>query len=79
MVVEALFDGEQVVGVELPTFINLEVTYAEQAVRGDTATNVLKAATVETGATVNVPLFVETGDMIKIDTRTGEYVERVKG
>lgn len=79
MVVEALFDGERVVGVELPTFINLEVTYTEQAVRGDTATNVLKAATVETGATVNVPLFVETGDTIKIDTRTGEYVERVKG
>ena len=78
MVVEALFDGEQVVGVELPTFIPLEVTYTEQAVRGDTATNVLKAATVETGATVNVPLFVETGDVIKIDTRTGEYVERVK-
>jgi elongation factor P len=79
MVVEALFDGERVVGVELPTFINLEVTYTEQAVRGDTATNVLKAATVETGATVNVPLFVETGDTIKIDTRTGDYVERVKG
>lgn len=78
MVVEALFDGERVVGVELPTFINLEVTYTEQAVRGDTATNVLKAATVATGATVNVPLFVETGDIIKIDTRTGEYVERVK-
>ncbi len=79
MVVEALFDGEQVVGVELPTFIPLEVTYTEQAVRGDTATNVLKSATVETGATVSVPLFVETGDVIKIDTRTGEYVERVKG
>lgn len=79
MVVEALFDGERVVGVELPTFINLEVTYTEQAVRGDTATNVLKAATVETGATINVPLFVETGDVLKIDTRTGEYVERVKG
>jgi elongation factor P len=79
MVVEALFDGEAVIGVELPTFISLEVTYTEPAVRGDTATNVLKAATVATGATVNVPLFVDTGDMIKIDTRTGEYVERVKG
>ena len=79
MVVEALFDGEKVVGVELPTFINLEVTYTEQAVRGDTATNVLKGATLATGASINVPLFVETGDMIKIDTRTGEYVERVKG
>jgi elongation factor P len=78
MVVEALFDGERVVGVELPTFINLEVTYTEPAVRGDTATNVLKAATVTTGATVQVPLFVESGDTIKIDTRTGEYVERVK-
>jgi elongation factor P len=78
MVVEALFDGEKVVGVELPTFINLEVTYTEQAVRGDTATNVQKAATLETGASINVPLFVESGDVIKIDTRTGEYVERVK-
>ncbi len=78
MTVDALFDGDAVVGVELPTFVNLEVTYTEPAVRGDTATNVLKAATVETGASVQVPLFVEVGDTIKIDTRTGEYVERVK-
>ena len=62
----------------MTNFVNLEVTYTEPAVRGDTATNVLKAATVETGATVNVPLFIETGDAIKVDTRTGEYVERVK-
>jgi elongation factor P len=78
MSVDVLFEGERVVGVDMPNFVNLEVTYTEPAVRGDTATNVLKAATVETGATVNVPLFVETGDVIKIDTRTGEYVERVK-
>jgi elongation factor P len=78
MLVDALFDGEAVVGVDLPTFVSLEVTYTEPSVRGDTATNVLKAATVETGASVNVPLFVEAGDMIKIDTRSGEYVERVK-
>jgi elongation factor P len=57
----------------------LEVTYSEPGVRGDTATNTLKPATVETGATVMVPLFVETGEKIKIDTRSGEYVERVKG
>lgn len=78
MSVDVLFEGEKVVGVDMPNFVNLEVTYTEPAVRGDTATNVLKAATVETGAAVNVPLFVETGDVIKIDTRTGEYVERVK-
>jgi elongation factor P len=78
MTVDALFEGETVVGVDMPNFVNLEVTYTEPAVRGDTATNVLKAATLETGATVNVPLFVESGDTIKIDTRTGEYVERVK-
>ena len=78
MTVDALFEGEKVIGVDMPNFVNLEVTYTEPSVRGDTATNVLKAATVETGATINVPLFVETGDAIKIDTRTGEYVERVR-
>lgn len=78
MSVDVLFEGEKVVGVDMPNFVTLEVTYTEPAVRGDTATNVLKAATVETGAAINVPLFVETGDVIKIDTRTGDYVERVK-
>jgi elongation factor P len=63
---------------ELPPFVELEVTYAEPGVKGDTATNTLKPATVETGATVNVPLFIEVGEKIKVDTRTNSYSERVK-
>ena len=63
---------------ELPSFIELEVTYSEPGVKGDTATNTLKPATLETGAKINVPLFVNEGDIIKIDTRSREYVERVK-
>lgn len=63
---------------ELPAFVDLIVTYAEPGLKGDTATNTLKPATVETGATVNVPLFIEVGEKIKIDTRTGDYSERVK-
>jgi elongation factor P len=64
--------------VELPDKIVLLVTYSEPGVKGDTATRTLKPATVETGATVNVPLFVNEGEMIRINTKTGEYVERVK-
>lgn len=56
----------------------LEVTYAEPGVKGNTATNATKSATVETGATVNVPLFINEGDKIKIDTASGSYMERVK-
>ncbi len=63
---------------ELPPFVEFEITYTEPGIKGDTATNTLKPATVETGAEVRVPLFIETGSKIKIDTRTGEYVERVK-
>ena len=66
-----------VFGVEPPTFVELEVVETEPGVRGDTATNVNKPATVETGAVVFVPIFVNTGDKIKIDTRTGEYLSRV--
>ena len=65
-------------GVEIPLFVELEVTETEPGVRGDTATNATKPATLETGATIKVPLFVDTGDTIKIDTRTGAYLERVK-
>jgi elongation factor P len=65
--------------VELPPSVNLKITYSEPGVKGDTATRALKAATVETGATVMVPLFVDTDEVIKIDTKTGNYVERVKG
>lgn len=65
-------------GVELPDKITMRVTYSEPGVKGDTATRTLKPATVETGATVNVPLFVNEGELIRIHTKTGEYVERVK-
>ncbi len=63
---------------EMPTHVVLEITYTEPGLRGDTATNTLKPATVETGAEVRVPLFIETGEKVKIDTRTGTYVERAK-
>lgn len=63
--------------VEAPNFVELEVTETEPGVKGDTATGATKSATVETGATVNVPLFINIGDKIKIDTRTGEYLSRV--
>lgn len=63
--------------VEAPNFVELQITYTEPGVKGNTATNSLKPATVETGATINVPMFVNDGDVIRIDTRTGEYMERV--
>jgi elongation factor P len=72
-----VFFNERPVDVTLPTFVFLEVTASEPGVRGDTSGNVQKPATVETGAEVGVPLFIRVGDMIKIDTRTHEYVERV--
>lgn len=65
-----------VFGVEPPLFVELLVTQTDVGVKGDTATNVTKPATLETGAEIKVPLFVEEGDKIKIDTRTGEYLER---
>ncbi len=65
-----------VFGVEPPTFIVLEVTKTEPGLKGDTATNTLKPATLETGAEIRIPLFINEGDMIKVDTRTGEYLER---
>ena len=77
-VIEALVDGDTIIAIELPNFLDLEVVSAEPGVRGDTATNVTKPATLETGAVVNVPLFVNPGDKIRIDTRSGQYVSRVK-
>lgn len=71
-------ETEMPMSVELPDKIVLLVTYSEPGLRGDTATRTLKPATVETGATVNVPLFVNEGEMIRVNTKTGEYVERVK-
>jgi elongation factor P len=71
-------ETELPMGVELPDKIVMQVTYSEPGVRGDTATRTLKPATIETGATVMVPLFVNEGELIRINTKTGEYVERVK-
>lgn len=71
-------ENDQAIGAELPEKIVVRVTYCEPGLRGDTATRALKPATVDTGATVNVPLFVEDGELIRINTKTGEYVERVK-
>ena len=68
-----------VFSVETPNFVELTVTKADPGVKGDTATNVTKPATVETGAEIKVPLFINEGDKIQIDTRTGEYLGRVKG
>ena len=68
-----------VFGVETPNFVELDVIKADPGVKGDTATNVTKPATVETGAEVKVPLFINEGDRIQIDTRTGEYLGRAKG
>lgn len=64
--------------VEAPNFVNLKITDTEPGVKGNTATNVTKAATVETGAVVQVPIFIEEGEVIQIDTRTGEYLGRAK-
>ena len=72
-----IFFNERPVDISLPTFVFLEVTASEPGVKGDTTGNVTKPATVETGATIAVPLFIRVGDTIKIDTRTHEYVERV--
>jgi len=71
-------DTENILAVELPQFVVMEVIYTEPGLRGDTATNTLKQARIETEATIKVPLFINTGDKIKVDTREGTYVERVK-
>lgn len=71
-------ETERPLGVELPPFVELMVTYTEPGIKGDTATNALKPATLETGAVIMVPLFVEQDTKIKVDTRDGSYSERVK-
>jgi len=71
-------DTETPLSCDLPPFVVMKVLYVEPAVKGDTATNAQKPAKIETGVEVMVPLFIEQGEMIKIDTRTGKYVERVK-
>ena len=77
MVCKILSYKGKVFGVEPPNFVELEIPDTDPGFRGDTATNVTKPATLETGAEIRVPLFVEIGDIIRIDTRTGEYMERV--
>jgi elongation factor P len=76
--VEVLFHNDRAVGVELPNLVEREVTHTEPGARGNTATNVLKPATVEGGYEVQVPIFVNEGDLIRIDTRDGSYADRVK-
>jgi elongation factor P len=71
-------ETDQPIGAELPEKIVAKVTYCEPGLRGDTATRALKPAKIETGASINVPLFVNEGELIRINTKTGEYVERVK-
>jgi elongation factor P len=80
MEVDMLYHAEKEIPltVEMPQYVILEVTYTEPGVKGDTATNTLKPATVETGAEVRVPLFINEGDKVKIDTSNGAYMERVK-
>lgn len=75
--VEVSFHDGRVISVDLPTFVELKITHTEPGLKGDTATTTYKAATVETGAVIQVPLFVNENDSIKVDTRTGEYVERL--
>ena len=78
MNVDLLFDGSEVLDIRMPSHVVLEVTKTEPGFRGNTAQGANKPATVETGYTLNVPLFIDEGDKLKIDTRNGEYVERSK-
>ena len=71
-------ETDAILFAELPVHVNLEITYTEPGLKGDTATNATKPATLETGAEVRVPLFINEGEMIRVDTRNGSYVERVK-
>ncbi|MCC6932514.1 MAG: elongation factor P [Deltaproteobacteria bacterium] len=77
MMVKILMMSGEVLNIDLPSFVNLKITYCEPGVKGDTVTGATKPATLETGAKVQVPLFVNEGEMVKIDTRSGEYIERV--
>ena len=78
MNVDLLFDGSEILDIRLPVHVNLKVVETEPGIKGDTATGATKPAKVETGYLVQVPLFVVEGDILKIDTRTGEYIERLK-
>ena len=78
VIVQVNTENDMPLSVDMPASVVLEVTYSEPGVKGNTSTNATKPATVETGATVNVPLFINEGDKIKIDTATSSYMERVK-
>jgi len=73
------FESDEPIMAKAPASVELEITYTEPAVAGNTSTNALKNATVETGAEIKVPLFINIGDKVKVDTTAGAYVERVKG
>jgi len=77
MILGVLFFQGNIIGVDLPNFVEMLVVDTEPGVKGDTATGAVKNATLESGAVVQVPLFVNTGDRLRIDIRTGEYMERV--
>jgi len=77
MEVEVLMYKGKIIGVEMPATVELKVTYTEPGKKGDTVTNVTKPAVLETGTKVQVPLFINTGDIIRLDTQTGKYIERV--
>jgi len=76
--VDVLMHGDTPIGLEMPNFVVLEITSTEPGVKGDTVSGATKKAVLETGGSVQVPLFLEEGEKIKVDTRTGEYIERVK-
>ena len=78
MNVDLLFDGSEILDIRLPAHVNLKVVETEPGIKGNTATGATKPAKVETGYMVQVPLFVAEGNILKIDTRTGEYIERLK-
>jgi len=72
------FESDEPIMAQTPSHVELEITYTEPAVKGDTSTNALKYATVETGVEIKVPMFINQGDKVRVDTRTGDYIERVK-
>lgn len=78
MMIKISFDGDLPIGAEMQQYVEVEITYTEPGLAGDTATRTLKPATIETGAEIRVPLFVNIGDRVRVNTESGEYMERVK-
>jgi elongation factor P len=76
--VQVILHGDEALGIELPAAVELQITQSDPGVKGDTATGATKPATLETGLVVNVPLFMEVGDVIKVSTSDGKYLERIK-